>query len=124
MKGRLVLAALAAALLTACPPPAKGPQSAVVQQDDHFAIAVVDGGKVVYYPLPAAPYVVVDGHAEAIGPDTSKGIMVIPHCLCGRPDCAKYCMPAVHWWDVPPPLPRDQPQQPMPPTPPGDPLTH
>ena len=88
MKGRLVLAALAAALLTACPKEKKGDQAYLVEKDGRFAIGIKHGARVELFLLPAPPLVVVNGEIGGI-----QNVMAMPRCPCDRQECLIYCRP-------------------------------
>lgn len=88
MKGRLVFAALAAALLTACPKPDAKDQAYLVEKDGRFAIGIKHGARVELFPLPDPPVVIVNGELGGI-----QNVMAMPRCPCDRQECQIYCRP-------------------------------
>lgn len=101
MKHRvLLLPALVA--LAACKPAAPGPKTFLLQQDGHSAIVVDDGKSVSIVPLPPRGSVLQGGQ---VVPLDELAQLTIPKCMCDRPECLKYCRPAVanggYWFDIP-----------------------
>lgn len=101
MKGRLLMVAIAATSLWSCSTP-PGRQAHLIEKDGRFAIAVAVGKKVEIYPLPRNAYVIVDGKPDRLTPGALDPRMIMPHCVCGTPQCARFCMPMgpKGWWQL------------------------
>ena len=110
MKGRLFVAALAAVSLAACGGKRElsGPRSTLVEKDGTFTIAVDDGKQIVFFPLPKPPYALVGGAWVPVTTASAGGeVMIMPRCVCGLPDCDKFCRPLAAAPPPPPQVPVD-----------------